>query len=761
MQDGGEDAQTDQPNARRQLIAVANTTAVSGNDHGVLQSRYVSSQNSSREEFARTLQFYTRLVGKHKSVIFATAGAIFALGLIHALMQTPLYTAHVRIQIDREAQKVVEGGGTAPIEQGGREFLRTQYELLKSRAMAERIVSALQLQKDETFLQSRQNSASDVVRNWLAAKPKKDRQSEVELQAAAVGRVVEGMVVIPVAGSRLVDLAFTDSSPARAQMIANAYADAYVAANLDKRFQANAYAKTFLEDQTKQLKIRLEDSEKALYAFAEQEQIVQVNERASISENNLAAANAALGELISKRIKSEQLWRQVAQTDALDVPQFLSNKTVDELRSNRNALSREYEEKLEIFKPGYPAMVQIQNKVKEIDRQLAVEVETIKNSLRAAYQSSVSQETEMKKRIAKLRAEVLDLQRRGIKYNSLKRDVETNRGLYNGLLQRYKEVDVAGGVGTNNVFVIDKAALPTEPTSPRLGRALLLALMVGLGSGLGLAYFLELLDDKIRAPDDMENLFGIPTLGIIPASANSIKFAAELADPRSPVSEAYRSLATSLQFATDKGLPKSISFTSAGPGEGKSTTALAIARHFASMGKNVLLVDTDLRKPSLHENLGLDNSIGLSDYLNGTVAPPEAIQATDYPNLAVMTSGPLPEKAAELLSSPRLSSLVTVGLDVFDLIVIDSPPLLGLADAQIISNRTAATVFTVGSGERGKSAVQSALTRLAQARVKMAGAVLTKFDVKAAGYGYVDSHYAYPLDETANNPQLPVTAINR
>ena len=309
---------------------------------------------------------------------------------------------------------------------------------------------------------------------------------------------------------------YSDPSPQRAQRIANAYADAFLASNLDKRFQANASAKTFLEDKIKQLKLRLEDSEKRQLAFAQEQQIVDVSDKASIAENNLAAANAALGTLISERTKNEQLWRQTEAADAINLPQLLSNGVIEGLRSKRKELDIEYQQKSQIFKPAYPAMVQIKNQIDEIDRQLAAEIQTIKDSLKAAYESSLAQEEEMKKRVETLKQEVLDLQKRSIQYNILKREVDTNRELYTSLLQRYKEVDVASGVGANNVFVVDRALLPGSPSSPQLFRALLLALILGLAAGFGLAYVLERLDDKIRSVEQLELISSLPTLGVIP-----------------------------------------------------------------------------------------------------------------------------------------------------------------------------------------------------------------------------------------------------
>ena len=556
-------------------------------------------------------------------------------------------------------------------------------------------------------------------------------------------KVMLNVSIAPVLQSRLVDLTYLDPNPARAQQVANAYAEAYVASTVDKRFQANSYAKTFLEDQIKQLQIRLESSEKALLEFAEREKMVEVTEKSSIADSNLAAANTAVGQLISERIKNEQLWKQVEKATAISLPQLLSNHVIDLLRGQRKALETEYQEKLENFKPSYPAMIQIVNKLKEVDRQIAAEVGTIRNALKAAYESSLSEEGEMKARIETLREEVLNLQKRGIQYNALKREVDTNRGLYNSLLQRYKEVDIAGGIGTSNVFIVERAALAFAPSEPNIPRYLIIALAMGFGLGVTCTIVLEMLDDRVRAPDEMEQISGLATLGIIPRPDEG-QAGDALIDPRSAVSEAYRSFATALQFSTETGLPRSIAVTSAGPGEGKSTTVLAIARHFAQMGLKVLLIDGDLRKPSLHAKQGLDNAIGFSNFLTGASMPPEVIQKTDYPNLAFMASGPLPPNAADLLSGTRIYSLISLGSEVFDLIIFDAPPLLGLADAQLIASATAATIFVVGAGDQRRGMIRSALRRLQLARVNVLGSVMTKFHAKSVGYAYAYSYkYSY------------------
>lgn len=357
----------------------------------------------------------------------------------------------------------------------------------------------------------------------------------------------------------------------------------------------------------------------------------------------------------------------------------------------------------------------------------------------------------MKARIEALREEVLNLQKKGIQYNVLKREVETNQGLYNSLLQRYKEVGIVAGIGTSNVFIVEHAVLASSPSEPNIPRYLIIALAMGLGLGVVCAIVLEMLDDRVRAPEEMEQISGLATLGIIPRPDDGQATDA-LIDPRSAMAEAYRSFATALQFSTKSGLPRSISVTSAGPGEGKSTTVLAIARHFAQMGLKVLLVDADLRKPSLHLKQGLDNATGFSNFLTGVSLPPDVIQKTEYPNLAFMASGPLPPNAADLLSGTRIYSLISLGSEIFDLIIFDAPPLLGLADAQLISSATAATIFVVGAGDQRRGIIRSALRRLQLARVTVLGSVMTKFHAKTVGYAYAYSYkysYGYSYEDDA------------
>ena len=720
------------PNGQQLVSATPSAPTTSGGygDGGA----YLPIDHKTTGFVAKLLEFWW-ILKRRKWVILSVLLAFLAIGALLTLMTTPLYTATVRLQIDRNVAKVVEGGNVTPLEGSDFEFIKTQYELLMGRTIGERVVSALKLGNDPDFIKARGFSLRGAIRESFASSD--GGEAGISRENAATSIVMDNRTVRPVAGSRLVDISYSDPDPARAQRIVTGLADAFINSNLDKRLQANSYAKVFLEDKAAQLKLRLEESEKALLEFGQKEQIVSAAEKSNIAESNLASANATLGSLAAERIKSYELWKQVETAKAINLPQFLSNGVIDGLRAKRNSLETEYQEKLETFKPSYPVMVQISNKIAEIDRQLASEVDTIKRAYKAAYESSLSQEEEMKKRIDILKAEVLDLQKRSIEYNILKREVDTNRGLYDGLLQRYKEVDIAGGVGANNVFVVEKAALPRSPSSPQRARALMTSLALGAVAGLGAAYLLERLDDTVRTSEDLERVTGLTTLGIIPKSERGKAFEAELVDPRSHISEACRSLCTALQFATESGLPKTLLISSSAPGEGKSTTAIVIAKHFATMGLKVLLVDGDLREPSLHVNLGLHNGTGLTNLLTGALSPPEVIQDAGFRNLAFVASGPLPPNAADLLGGARMHSFLSVSMEIFDLVIIDSPPVMGLADAPLLSSMAAATIFITSAGQVRIGLVRNALKRLQFARGCVIGTVFTKFDAKRhGGYGY-------------------------
>lgn len=684
---------------------------------------------------------YLNLARRHALTVFTTIAAFLALGVGWTLLATKRYTAIELLQIDRNVAKIVEGANNVPVDSTDTEFMKTQYEILQSRSIAQRVVSKLRLADEARF----GGGTASLLRFFRPDTANRTEQADRERRAIDI--ILSERVVKPVFGSRLVEIRYTDPDPVRAQLIAQELADAFIAANLDKRFEANAYAKAFLDDQLKQLQIKLQESEKAQIEYGEKEKIIATEEKSSIAENNLAQANASVGKLIADRMKAEQIFRQTEHSDPLSIAEVLQSQVILELRSMRTKLMAEYQEKLPLYKPDFPEMRQIAARLREVDNRIKAEAKKIVSSLKASYEMSLAQEEEMKVRVEQLKSEVLDLQKRSIVFNGLKREANVNRTLYENLLQKAKELGVASGAGANNVFVVDKAEIPREPSSPKLILNLLIALFLGTIAGIGAAFIIEWLDDRLHSVEDLEKISGLPTLGIIPKYTGSESPEKELDIITSPIAEAYRSLCTSLYFSSANGLPKTLALTSTAPSEGKTISCVAIGRHFAQSGMKVLLIDADLRKGTMHNKLGLQNVTGLSNYLVGAGSPQNVLQHTPFPNLSFMASGPLPPNAAELLASSRMASLLTAANQAFDIVIIDGAPVMDLADALLLSNLASATIFVAAAEQTRKPALRAALRRLRFSRGRLIGTLLVKHDLSSTGYGY---GYGYGYGDEGN-----------
>ncbi len=686
---------------------------------------------------------------KHKWIIGGIVVACMLLGLAVTLLTQPLYTSQITLQIDRETSKVLDVEGLMPAEaMTGNEFLDTQVGLLKSQTLARRVVQSLNLAEDPTFKEMAGIAADPEGRKGLTA-------SEIETKMA---RTLMGATTVKQQGlSRLVVVGVTTPSPQLSARVANAMAAEFQTTSLERRYESSSYARQFLEERLRQVKQKLEESEKELVAYAAAQQIINVAGPASDSQggdtasqsltaSNLSALNSTMTSAQANRIQAEQRWRKAQTSSVLSLPEALADPTVQALRQQRATLSATYQERLKIYTPEFPEMQQLKAQLDEVDRQIDAIGKNIISSIRSQYEVASAQERSLTQEVEKLKGSFIDLRERNIQYTILQREVDTNRTLYEGLLQRYKEVGVAGGLSSNNIAVVDRALPPVKPSSPKLFLNLAIALILGVGIAGGLTLLLELMDESIRTPDDVSGKLGLTLVGAIPELAKGITPMEAMADPRSPFSEAYSSARTSLQFATSEGLPANVLVTSSRPAEGKSTSSLAVARSLAHLGLRVLLVDADLRNPSVHRLLGLNNSLGLSNYLTGEDFG-ALIQTTDYHGLQVLPCGPLPPNPAELLAGPRLPQLLAEAKALFDVVVIDGPPVIGLADAPILASRAAATLLVVESGGARRSVVRMAARRLFQARGRVLGVLLTKFDAKSSshGYGYGYS-YAYTYE---------------
>lgn len=696
---------------------------------------------------------YWRILVKRRWLVLGILAAVVALALIATLMMPPIYRATAVLQIDRESVQILQVEGVGNAEAAAPDFLTTQYELLQSRSLAERVANELNIDAatvarlDATGWWQRATSALRP-QSSDGAEPGGETEAEADQLAnlgQAVGIVRQGLTVEPVRNSRLVRVHFDSTLPAFSARVVNAVADGFIAHAIERKFDASSYASRYLEEQLALAKGRLEESERALVDFASRENIVASGESGqSLESQNLGALNEALAAAQSERIRAQAAWNQVSGGGALPAG-AISNSILNTLQQQRATLNAQYQQQLQTYKPDYPSMQALQGQIEEVDRQIEQERASVRASIRAEYDAAQSRENMLVAQLNTLRTRTLDVDNRSIDYNILRREADTNRQLYDSLLQRYKEVGVAAGagVGTNNISIVDRAMVPTSRYKPSLPLNLAIGLMLGLMLGVLVAFVLEFLDDTIKTPEDLEQHLRLALLGVVP-NLRKGTVAEALADPRSAFSESYRSVRTALQFSTDRGVPKVLLVTSPSAAEGKSTTALTLARNFAQLGKRVLLVEADLRNPSLHRVTGMRAEQGLSSLLAGAASISQVIRDTDDERLQVILAGPLPPNPAELLSGSRLLSMLTIAAEKYDQVIIDGPPVLGIADAPILSNVVSGTLLVVHSGKTRIKTAQSAIKRLAAARAHLIGGLLTHYDAKVAGYGYdYESYYAY------------------
>lgn len=695
---------------------------------------------------------YLRIMLRWKWVIIGSVIAAFLAGLVLTMLMTPLYTATTSIEISRESDRIVKSEGVERESNASDlEFYQTQYGLLKARSLGERVARDLKLVDDRKFFElfdidvDRQGGL--LVGN--STQPLGPDGREYRLRVAT-GVLLSRISISPVRSSRLVNVSYTSPDPALSTRVANAWAKNFIQSNLERRFESNSYARKYLETRLDQLRTKLDESERQLVGYAQNQKIITVSSpvanasgesstaERSLVADNLASLNAELSAATADRVRAES---QLAGGGGARVA-ALQNNAISNLRQRRAEIAAEYSKLMVQFEPGYPAAQALASQLAQLDRSIAREESRVSDSVSSGLRDARAREASLRSKVDALKDSLLDEKRRSIQYNIFQRDVDTNRQQYDALLQRYKEIGIAGGVGTNNVAVVDAANQPESPSSPRLLFNLLISILAGLGLGAALAFALEQIDEAIADPSEVERTLKLPLLGVVPKS-DDVEPMEALQDRKSGMVEAYLSIQTNLEFTTAHGAPRSFSVTSTRPAEGKSTTSYALAHSLARARRKVVIIDGDMRSPSVHGMFGGRNERGLSNFLTGSDNIDELLQPTPQEGLVMMAAGPQPPNAAELLTGNRLEILIEALLKKFDNVVVDSPPVMGLADAPLIASKVEGTIYAVESRGNKSSLVRLAIGRLASANAHLLGIVLTKFEARQTGYGTYGYGYDY------------------
>ena len=687
---------------------------------------------------ASVLDFATlmRILHHWRWLVLGAIGVGLALAMLATLLTKPVYRAYVTLEANPPAVAVSDEQSRQQDMQASNtfDFVATQVGLLGSRAVAERTAQELNLANNP-----------DVV----------GQGAEASQRLNAATSVVQGglKVTAPETG-QLIKFSYDSTSPQLAALVANGIADSFINTSLQRRYEASAYARNFLERQINKTRSDLEKSERAVVAYAQQQGIITTgsggvgpdgkpisgSDTNSLQGESLVQLNQALGAATARRVAAEGAYREALATG----PTSEENNSVLPLRQELAKLQADYQQKREFMKPEHPEMLSLQSQIDELKRQIAAQSSQASsgriNGLLADYKAALSAEESLRSKVAGLKGDVLNLRGRSIQYTILQREVDTNRSLYDALLQRYKQIGVAGGVGMAPVSIVDRAQVPGLPFKPKLFLNLLLGFGLGLVAGIAGAVGLEFINDTIKSREDVRKKLAMSCLGTVPRTSAKDSFVDDLKNPTSIISEAYSAIVAALRFSTEEGTPKVLLVTSTRSSEGKSSSALAIAQNFARRGRRVLLIDSDLRKPAFKT---ANDRIGLSKLLTTEDRVEDHIVETQHQNLWLLPSGPLPPNPADLLSTGRIRKIIHEARESFELVVLDGPPTLGLADAPLLAAAAGSAMFVIESGKtRTRSAIE-ALNRLEATGTRIVGAALTKSEESSVGYGRYGYGYGY------------------
>jgi capsular exopolysaccharide synthesis family protein len=658
---------------------------------------------------------------------------------VASIMLTPkTYEAAAVIQVEQQAPATLAPGESPqPNRAEADRALKTEVDLIGSRAIAQATVRELKLDSNPEFLRLAKAEVTDPAQVRLAA---------------ATNRVQAGTAIDSPLESRIIQVRYQDRDPQRAALVVNKLVDTAMRSTTERRLAASTYAKNYLSDQIASSKRRLESSERALIAYSRASGFVDAsgavgtgdvnNAGGSLTTANLVDINNAYSQARSNRLQAQQRWQTAQATPVMSLPEVLSNPAVQELTRNRAELQATLQEQQQRYQDQHPQVQETRSRLGEIERQLGAVAGSIRNSIGNQYQVAARQESALASSVSQLKSSTLTEQSKGVRYNAIKRDVDKERDLLSNLLQRFNVLSSSAGLGTNPISVVDRAVPPSSPVSPKPVVNMVLAGFSGLVLGLLFAFGRERMRDTIHAPGEIERDTGLPLLGLVPVLPHGESITTALQNPLSPLNEAHHAITASVDRQVELVEHSILLITSSRPGEGKSTTALKIASNMAQAGRKVLLVDGDMRRGSLHRLLGVPNDHGLASLLTEGSSE-QAIRRTEVPNLDFISRGRARQSPAALLASERLPAFLDQMRRRYDIVVIDAPPVLGLADTPRLAGAADATLFVLQAHLARKEEARIALRRLLNAGANIAGVVMTKFDPSKAGGGYA---YAYSYD---------------
>ena len=708
------------------------------------------------------LREYLRVLIKRKWLVISCLAIIFGVVALATMRSTRIYDAYGTIAINKTDPAILNlkdsaNGGTA--DYSDPTDLDTEVRILKSDLLALQVIKQLNLDKRPEF-GGTQASPSNMLGLTTDA-----LQPDSEKTTSLLAGFKAGLRVALIPNTRIIEIHYRSPDKTLAANVVNTLIASYIEQNFKTRFESTMQASDWLSKQLVDLEMKVQTSQEKLVQYQKQHEILGIDEKQNITTSKLDELNKELTAAESDRMQKESIYRLVQSSDP-DMATAAavsaggsagSSGLMERMREQQADLKIQIPQLSTQFGNAYPKVVQLNTQLKEVDAQLQTETIKVVSRVRSGYLAALQHETMLRQAMDNQKQEANKLNESAIEYSLLKRDVESYRTLYEGLMEKLKEAGVTAGLRSNNIRSVDKARVPTYPSEPNVPRNLAFALALGLSTGIGLAFLLEGIDNTVRTPEQAQAISGLPSLGMIPLGSKSgleaaakrltvasSREAVELVTqsrPQSQMAESYRALRTSLLLTSLGGPPKVILITSALPQEGKTTTSINTAIVLAQKGTRVLLMDADLRRPSIHKTLGMGPKTGLSNVLTGNATLQQAVVRSNIlPTLFVLSAGTPPPNPAELLASSNMKDILAELREQYDHIVVDTPPTLSVTDAVVMSTRADSVVLVIRSGQTTKQALRRSRDLLMQVNARVSGVLLNAVDLSSPDYYY---YYEY------------------
>jgi capsular exopolysaccharide synthesis family protein len=685
----------------------------------------------------RTVYDYFRILIKRRWLIMLVFFAIVAYTALKNFTETPIYEATVQLLIERQTPRYIDQpGASSQPNSPGEEFYQTHYKLLESRALTKKVAEKLNLKSNPSYASIFQNlppNADDAMK----------QRAEEDLISA----ITRNVKVNPIRQSSLVNVSFSNPDPKFAATMVNTLAQSYIEQSLDLRFATSQEAAAWLKEKLIEGRKKLEESEAKLNQYKREHNIVALDDKESITSQKLEQLNKDLIAAQTQRMEAETRFKEVSRGQPIS--QVLKDPLIQTLKGQEAKLIAEQSELSRKFGADHPRMIRLTNELAATRSKIGAEMGQIVQAIKNEYYMAKAQEENLKGALEKQKGETQDLGDRNIEYRVLLRDVETNRALYENMLKSLKTTTAAENTPATNIRIVDPATIPDTPVSPRKLRNLMLGTVIGLVLGIGLALFMESLDTTLKTPEEVEGWLEIPNLALIPhmdfTSGNPLKeeFPELIVHHGTQplASESYRGLRTTILFSTPGQAPRILLVTSSLPLEGKSLTSANLATAMAKAEPNVLLVDADLRRPSLHKIFHTPAEPGLSNFLVGELDDLPIVE-TIVPNLFIVPAGKIPPHPSELLGSERMREFLDLAKSRFGRIIIDSPPLMSVTDAAILSTQAEGVLLVVKAEFVPRKAAMDARDQLLEVNATLLGVVFNNIQTQRNGYFY-NSYYRY------------------